>query len=60
MQPISTGGAHVIGNIVPACRSCNVRKLNSDLETALKKLGTVNFHARRLTAIVKIEEMLHA
>jgi len=50
----------VIGNIVPACRSCNVRKLNSDLETALKKLGTVNFHARRLTAIVKIEEMLHA
>jgi|SRR5882757_2589884 len=60
VRPLSKGGGHELGNVVPACRKCNVRKLNSDLDVALEKLGATNFHARRLAAIVKLQEMLHA
>lgn len=28
VQPISKGGLHVVGNVVPACKSCNSRKNN--------------------------------
>lgn len=30
--PLSKGGGYTVGNIVPACRSCNASKNNSDFE----------------------------
>ena len=33
VEPISKGGAHDIGNIVPACWPCNANKRTSDMET---------------------------
>jgi 5-methylcytosine-specific restriction endonuclease McrA len=33
VEPISKGGAHDIGNIVPACWPCNASKRTSDMET---------------------------
>jgi 5-methylcytosine-specific restriction endonuclease McrA len=32
VEPISTGGAHDIGNIVPACFRCNTSKRNHEME----------------------------
>lgn len=33
VEPISKGGAHDIGNIVPSCWPCNASKRTSDMET---------------------------
>ena len=33
VEPISKGGAHDIGNIVPACLSCNYSKRTSEMES---------------------------
>jgi len=33
VEPISSGGAHDIGNIVPACWPCNANKRTNDMET---------------------------
>ena len=33
VEPISEGGAHDIGNIVPSCWPCNANKRTSDMET---------------------------
>jgi 5-methylcytosine-specific restriction endonuclease McrA len=33
LEPISKGGAHDIGNIVPACASCNTSKRSHPMET---------------------------
>ena len=33
LEPISNGGAHDIGNIVPACWPCNASKRTNDMET---------------------------
>ena len=33
VEPISNGGAHDIGNIVPACWPCNASKRTNDMET---------------------------
>lgn len=30
--PISKGGPHALGNIIPACRSCNFSKFDNDVE----------------------------
>lgn len=30
--PISLGGTHTLGNIVPACQSCNFNKYTHDVE----------------------------
>ena len=30
MIPLSKGGLHVMSNLLPACRSCNLKKFNMD------------------------------
>ncbi len=35
--PISRGGRYTLGNVVPACRSCNASKCNSETTTWLRR-----------------------
>ena len=35
--PISRGGRYTLRNIVPACRSCNASKCNSEVTTWLRR-----------------------
>lgn len=37
--PISAGGAHHVGNIVPACRPCNSRKKDIPAEVFARRMG---------------------
>ncbi len=60
VRAITLGGQHTLGNIVPACRGCNVRKLNLELGAALARLGTKDFHKRRISALVTLREMINA
>ncbi len=60
IHAIALGGDHVLGNIAPACLSCNTRKQHRELTNALVWLGSENFHQRRLAAIVRLQEILHA
>lgn len=49
MLPISRGGRYTVGNVVPACRSCNASKCNSELTTWMrrKKLDEKAFLVRQ-------------
>jgi len=38
VKPVSRGGATVDSNLIPACRSCNHRKSNLDLEDFRKQV----------------------
>jgi 5-methylcytosine-specific restriction endonuclease McrA len=38
LTPLIRGGDHVAGNVVPACRTCNLRKASRTLEEYLKML----------------------
>jgi hypothetical protein len=60
VRAISRGGAHELGNLVPACRECNLKKLNHPLEKALPRLGSKNFQKRRIAATILLQELLHA
>ena len=35
--PISRGGRYTIGNVVPACRSCNTSKCNAEVTTWMRR-----------------------
>ena len=51
MLPISRGGRYTLGNVVPACGSCNASKWNTEVTTWLrrKKLDDGAFLLRQLT-----------
>jgi 5-methylcytosine-specific restriction endonuclease McrA len=48
--PLSRGGRYTLGNIVPACRSCNTSKCNGEVTTWLrrKRLDERAFLARHV------------
>lgn len=48
--PISRGGRYTIGNVVPACRSCNTSKCNAEVTTWMrhKRLDEPGFLTRLL------------
>jgi 5-methylcytosine-specific restriction endonuclease McrA len=50
MLPISRGGRYTLLNVVPACRSCNASKCNSELTSWMrrKKLDESAFLVRQL------------
>jgi 5-methylcytosine-specific restriction endonuclease McrA len=35
--PISRGGRYTLGNVVPACRSCNASKCNAEVSSWLRR-----------------------
>lgn len=37
MLPISRGGRYTLANVVPACRSCNASKCNSELTVWMRR-----------------------
>ncbi|MBK0421091.1 HNH endonuclease [Leucobacter sp. CSA2] len=37
IQPVSRGGRYTIGNVAPACRSCNASKNNSEVTGWLRR-----------------------
>ncbi|GAC66883.1 hypothetical protein GS4_05_00920 [Gordonia soli NBRC 108243] len=37
VQPISVGGRYTVGNVVPACRSCNTSKCNSEVTMWMRR-----------------------
>ncbi|MCA0329946.1 MAG: HNH endonuclease [Actinobacteria bacterium] len=37
MLPISRGGRYTVGNVVPACRSCNASKCNTELTSWMRR-----------------------
>jgi len=37
LLPISRGGRYTLSNVVPACRSCNASKCNTELTTWLRR-----------------------
>ena len=37
MLPISRGGRYTLGNVVPACGSCNASKCNAELTTWMRR-----------------------
>jgi len=51
MLPISRGGRYTLDNVVPACRSCNASKCNSEVTGWLrrKKLDERAFLVRQAT-----------
>lgn len=50
MLPISRGGRYTLDNVVPACRSCNASKCNTELTTWMrrKRLDEPVFLVRQL------------
>ena len=53
VTPISRGGRYTLENVVPACRSCNASKHNSEVTGWLrrKKLDERTFLLRRATIL---------
>lgn len=49
MLPISCGGRYTLANVVPACRSCNASKCNTEVTTWMrrKKLDERSFLTRQ-------------
>lgn len=58
--PIVRGGKHTIENVVPACRGCNAKKSDLELEDALRRLGCSDFHERRAAAMLLLKDMSNA
>lgn len=52
VQPLSRGGRYTLENIVPACRSCNASKSNSEVTSWLrrKRLDERSFLMRHVEA----------
>ena len=57
MLPISRGGRYTLGNVVPACASCNASKWNTEVTTWLrrKKLDDGAFLVRQLQIARSLE-----
>jgi hypothetical protein len=53
MLPISRGGRYTLGNVVPACRSCNASKCNLEVTTWMrrKKLDEGRFLLRQIEVL---------
>ena len=53
MLPISRGGRYTVGNVVPACRSCNASKCNAELTGWMrrKKLDERAFLVRQAQVV---------
>jgi 5-methylcytosine-specific restriction endonuclease McrA len=53
MLPISRGGRYTIANVVPACRSCNASKCNTEVTTWMrrKKLDEGAFLVRQVAIL---------
>lgn len=56
VQPLCWGGRYTIANIVPACRSCNASKCNSEVTGWLrrKRLDEQRFLLRRHAILQQI------
>ena len=54
--PISRGGRYTIENVVPACRSCNTSKCNSEVTSWLrrKRLDEPAFITRHLAIVAEL------
>ena len=54
--PISRGGRYTVENVVPACRSCNTSKCNSEVTTWLrrKRLDEPTFIIRHLATVAEL------
>lgn len=37
--PVSRGGRYTVANVVPACRSCNASKCNSEVSSWMRRKG---------------------
>jgi len=59
MLPISRGGRYTVGNVVPACRSCNASKCNTELTTWMrrKKLDEAGFLVRQREVALLVEHV---
>jgi 5-methylcytosine-specific restriction endonuclease McrA len=56
MLPISRGGRYTLANVVPACRSCNASKCNTEVTTWLrrKRLDERAFLVRQAEVLVAV------
>ncbi len=56
MLPISRGGRYTLANVVPACRSCNASKGNTELTSWMrrKKLDEPRFLLRQVETLQRI------
>lgn len=56
VQPVSRGGRYTLGNVVPACASCNASKHNSEVTSWLrrKKLDERAFLLRHATILQQL------
>ena len=59
MLPISRGGRYTLANVVPACRSCNASKCNTELTTWMrrKRLDEPAFLVRQSLIVAKLAEV---
>ncbi|MCW2831659.1 MAG: endonuclease [Aeromicrobium sp.] len=56
MLPISRGGRYTLGNVVPACRSCNASKCNIEVTTWMrrKRLDERSFLLRQVEVLARV------
>lgn len=56
LLPISCGGRYTLANVVPACRSCNASKCNTEVTTWMrrKKLEEREFLVRQAEILVAL------
>ena len=50
--PLAKGGTHALGNLVPACPSCNYSKSDHDAETWYRSMSC--FSAKRWRKILRV------
>lgn len=56
LLPISCGGRYTLANVVPACRSCNASKCNTEVTTWMrrKKLDEREFLVRQAEILLAL------
>jgi HNH endonuclease len=56
MLPVSRGGRYTVGNVVPACGSCNASKCNAEVTVWMrrKKLDEPSFLRRQVEIAVVV------